>query len=207
MRAIRSGSETKYFWNVLLWCGWVCAKCVHLASDLQFYNFASFSCTIYQLHLLLKALLESKFTAEKQKLDNLETKAFKKMFQCFRVGLRTLWYSTCLNPIASSILITPSRVPLLLERQCSLEVCCLLHLWTESLNPCFPCWMRRLSMIVLWSHIWKQQHNGESIIFLKSLILVSVCITKFNCSTYQLWRGLLFDYRWYYRAFYSSNRN
>ncbi|KAL6740996.1 hypothetical protein Aduo_014295 [Ancylostoma duodenale] len=41
-------------------------------------------CVVVMWMSMRKALLESKFAVEKQKLDNLETKVFKKMFQCFR---------------------------------------------------------------------------------------------------------------------------
>ncbi|KAJ1355264.1 hypothetical protein KIN20_012596 [Parelaphostrongylus tenuis] len=41
-------------------------------------------CIVVMWMSMRKALMESKYAGEKQKLDNLETKVFKKLFQCYR---------------------------------------------------------------------------------------------------------------------------
>ncbi|KAK6038515.1 hypothetical protein COOONC_23981 [Cooperia oncophora] len=41
-------------------------------------------CVVVMWMSMRKALMETKYSTEKQKLDNLETKVFKKLFQCFR---------------------------------------------------------------------------------------------------------------------------
>ncbi|PIO74219.1 hypothetical protein TELCIR_03780 [Teladorsagia circumcincta] len=83
-------------------------------------------CVVVMWMSMRKALMETKHTAEKQKLDNLETKVFKKLFQCFRntslIGTTMLIGS--MLPPSSMDSITQSVLSLLNEKvvdECVME--------------------------------------------------------------------------------------
>uniref|UniRef100_A0A158PAE8 Condensin complex subunit 1 n=1 Tax=Angiostrongylus cantonensis TaxID=6313 RepID=A0A158PAE8_ANGCA len=69
-------------------------------------------CVVVMWMSMRKVLMESKYALEKQKLDNLETKVFKKLFQCFRstslIGttmlIGSLLPSSCMDSITQSVL-------------------------------------------------------------------------------------------------------
>ncbi|XGW03941.1 hypothetical protein V3C99_015239 [Haemonchus contortus] len=75
-------------------------------------------CVVVMWMSMRKALMETKYAVEKQKLDNLETKVFKKLFQCFRntslIGTTMLIGS--MLPPSSMDSITQSVLSLLNEK-------------------------------------------------------------------------------------------
>ncbi|CAJ0591135.1 unnamed protein product [Cylicocyclus nassatus] len=75
-------------------------------------------CVVVMWMSMRKALMESRYAAEKQKLDTLETKVFKKMFQCFRTTslIGTTMLIGSMLPPSSMDGITQSVLSLLNER-------------------------------------------------------------------------------------------
>ncbi|KHJ79444.1 hypothetical protein OESDEN_20909 [Oesophagostomum dentatum] len=75
-------------------------------------------CVVVMWMSMRKALLETKYATEKQKLDNLETKVFKKLFQCFRTTslIGTTMLIGSMLPPSSMDGITQSVLSLLNEK-------------------------------------------------------------------------------------------
>ncbi|KHJ79923.1 hypothetical protein OESDEN_20415 [Oesophagostomum dentatum] len=75
-------------------------------------------CVVVMWMSMRKALLETKYVTEKQKLDNLETKVFKKLFQCFRTTslIGTTMLIGSMLPPSSMDGITQSVLSLLNEK-------------------------------------------------------------------------------------------
>lgn len=83
-------------------------------------------CVVVMWMSMRKALMEARHAVEKQKLDNLETKVFKKLFQCFRNTslIGTTMMIGSMLPMSSMDGITQSVLSLLNEKvvdECVLE--------------------------------------------------------------------------------------